>query len=85
MSGRISSWSTARGLTAGVRRVGDHAARADDTGDLDDRALLRAGRMNIEIPGHATSLEVIVPRRTIPRTARPVTPVTFGHHPHRRP
>jgi hypothetical protein len=40
--------------------------------------------MDIEVPGHATSLEVIVPRRTIPRTARPVTLRPAGHHPHRR-
>src|ERR1019366_8655362 len=41
---------------AGIRRVGDHATRADDISDLDDRAPLRAGRMDVEVPGHATSL-----------------------------
>src|ERR1700758_673749 len=43
---------------AGVRRVGDHAACANDVGDLDDRAPLRVGRMDVEVPGHAMSLEV---------------------------
>ena len=42
---------------AGVRRVSDHAARPHDVGDLADRAPLRAGRMNLDVPGHATSLE----------------------------
>src|SRR5258708_30402310 len=40
----------------GVSRVGDNAAGADDIGDLDDHALLRIGRMDVEVPGHATSL-----------------------------
>src|SRR5580704_995856 len=40
----------------GVRRVGDHAARAYEVGDLNDRAALRVGRMDVEVPGHATSL-----------------------------
>ncbi len=36
-------------------RAGDHAACVHDLGDLDDRTPLRAGRMDIEVPGHATS------------------------------
>src|ERR1700722_13051243 len=40
----------------GVRRVGDHAARPYEVGDLNDRAPLRVGRMDVEVPGHATSL-----------------------------
>jgi len=45
---------------AGVRRVGDHAACADDIGDLDNRAPLRACRMDIEVPGHPDELRGIV-------------------------
>jgi hypothetical protein len=30
------------------------AGSAHDTGDLDDRAPLRAGRMDSEVPGHAS-------------------------------
>src|SRR5262249_62105469 len=41
---------------AGVRGVGDHAARPHDVGDLSKRAPLRVGRMNVEVPGHAMSL-----------------------------
>ena len=46
---------------AGVRRVGNHAACAHDAGDRDDRAPLRIGRMDVEVPGHATSLRVGMP------------------------
>jgi len=60
---------------AGVRRVGDHAARADDIGDLGDRARLRAGRMDVEVPGHATSLGASFPAG---RSIRPVRPVPLG-------
>jgi hypothetical protein len=42
---------------AGVRRVGDHAALPHDVTDLGDRATLRVGRMDVEVPGHATSVE----------------------------
>src|SRR5215472_5079098 len=49
---------------AGVRRVGDHAAPADDIGDLGDRALLRAGRVDVEVPGHAKSLGFLLPARS---------------------
>jgi hypothetical protein len=48
---------------AGVRRVGDHTTRTNDTGDLDDRPRLRTGRMDVEVPGHPTSIETIVPAR----------------------
>jgi hypothetical protein len=41
---------------ARVRRVGDHAARPHDIGDLDDRPPLRVGRMDVVVPGHGTSL-----------------------------
>jgi hypothetical protein len=44
---------------AGVRRVGDHAAGPHDLGDRDDRAPLRVGRMDVEVPGHAMSLGII--------------------------
>jgi hypothetical protein len=43
---------------AGIRRVRDHAAVPHDVGDLDDRAPLRVVRMDVEVPGHATSLGV---------------------------
>src|SRR6185312_17328372 len=42
---------------ARIGRVGDHAARPDEIGDLEDHPRLRAGRMDVEVPGHATSLE----------------------------
>jgi hypothetical protein len=38
---------------AGVRRVGDHAARPHGIGDLDDGTMLRVGRMDVEVPDHA--------------------------------
>jgi hypothetical protein len=41
---------------AGVRRVGDHSAVAHDVSHLGDRAPLRVGRMDVEVPGHAMSL-----------------------------
>ena len=45
---------------ARVRRVSDHTARADDVSDLDDRPLLRIGRMDVEVPGHSTSLGFVL-------------------------
>src|SRR5450755_4683075 len=57
---------------AGVRRVGDHAARPHDLAGLDDHARLRAGRIDVEVPGHATSLGSS-PRPQPPGTARSST------------
>src|SRR5437588_4968311 len=48
---------------AGIRGVRDHAALPHDVGDLDDRAPLRVVRMDVEVPGHATSLGVSPPGR----------------------
>jgi Aldehyde dehydrogenase family len=42
---------------AGIGRVRDHAARPHDICDLADRAPLRVRGMDVEVPGHATSLE----------------------------
>ena len=56
---------------AGVRRISDHAACTHDIGDLDDRPPLRVGRMDVEVPGHVTSLGLSpTVRRPIPRTVR---------------
>src|SRR5580704_11952298 len=60
---------------AGVRRVGDHAACAHDIGDLDDHAPLRVGRMDVEVPGHVTSLGLS------PTVRRPITGVTSRSSP----
>src|SRR5450756_245902 len=49
---------------ARVRRIGDHAPRAHDVSDRGDRSLLRIGRMNVEVPRHATSL------RSLPSSAQ---------------
>jgi len=43
---------------AGVRRIGDHSTLPHDVGDLRDRATLRVGRMDVEVPGHAKSVEL---------------------------
>jgi len=42
---------------ARVRWVSDHATRPHDIGDLGDRPPLRIGRMDVEVPGHAMSLD----------------------------
>ena len=62
---------------AGVRRVGDDTACADDVGDLDDRAPLRAGRMDVEVPGHATSLRASFLAGLSIGPVRPVTASTW--------